>query len=129
MSCVRLLTLLALVGTARASAVDNQACATPSTPSGTDFFPAAARLSPGNLNSGSASAFVDGGEGFNVTYAETFKVVRAKGFSGGDASLILENNVRMRGALEKMGGTIQKTYRNYAIAVASPPAGSAPPAR
>ena len=78
MSCVRLLTLLALVGTARASAVDNQACATPSTPSGTDFFPAAARLSPGNLNSGSASAFVDGGEGFNVTYAETFKVVRTK---------------------------------------------------
>ena len=85
MSCVRLLTLLALVGTARASAVDNQACATSSTPSGTDFFPAAARLSPGNLNSGSASAFVDGGEGFNVTYAETFKVVRTKALPGVEA--------------------------------------------
>ena len=63
-----------------------------------------------------------------LLYAETFKVVRAKGFSGGDASLILENNVRMRGALEKMGGTIQKTYRNYAIAVDSTPAASAHPA-
>jgi len=64
-----------------------------------------------------------------LLYAETFKVVRAKGFSGGDASLILENNVRMRGALEKMGGTIQKTYRNYAISVDSTPAGSVQPAR
>ena len=88
MLCVRLLTFLvgiALVGAARASAVDNQVCATPSTPSGTDFFPAAARLSPGNLNSGSASAFVDGGEGFNVTYAETFKVVRTKALPGVEA--------------------------------------------
>ncbi|MEE3330030.1 MAG: N-acetyltransferase [Myxococcota bacterium] len=58
-------------------------------------------------------------------YAETFRVVRAKGFPGGDASLILENNVRMRGALEKMGGTIEKTYRNYEIAIGAPPSGGA----
>ena len=64
-----------------------------------------------------------------LLYAETFRVVRAKGFPGGDASLILENNVRMRGALEKMGGTIVKTYRNYGMAVDSPPAGSAHPVR
>ena len=33
----------------------------------------------------------------------------------GEASLILENNIRMRGALEKMGATVEKTYRNYEI--------------
>ena len=32
---------------------------------------------------------------------------------GGEASLILENNHRMRGALEKMGFRIYKTYRTY----------------
>ena len=62
-----------------------------------------------------------------VLYAETFKVVRAKGFPGCDASLILENNMRMRGALEKMGGTIEKTYRNYGITVDPMADGSARP--
>ena len=33
---------------------------------------------------------------------------------GAEASLILENNHRMRGALEKMGFSIYKTYRTYA---------------
>jgi GNAT superfamily N-acetyltransferase len=50
-------------------------------------------------------------------YAETFKMAVKKGYPGGEASLILENNIRMRGALEKMGGTIDKTYRNYEISV------------
>jgi GNAT superfamily N-acetyltransferase len=50
-------------------------------------------------------------------YAATFRAVVEKGYSGGEASLILENNTRMRSALEKMGGTIDKTYRNYEIAV------------
>ena len=50
-----------------------------------------------------------------VLYAKTFQVALAKGLGTGEASLILENNVRMRGALEKMGATIQKTYRNFEI--------------
>lgn len=50
-----------------------------------------------------------------VLYARTFQVARSKGLAYGEASLILENNVRMRGALEKMGATVEKTYRNYEI--------------
>ncbi|MEZ4291359.1 MAG: hypothetical protein R3E53_12800 [Myxococcota bacterium] len=49
------------------------------------------------------------------SYARTFDVALAKGYRGGEASLILENNVRMRGALEKMGATIEKTYRSYEL--------------
>ena len=48
-------------------------------------------------------------------YARTFEVAIAKGYRYGEASLILENNHRMRGALEKMGAVIEKTYRNYEI--------------
>jgi len=48
-------------------------------------------------------------------YARSFEVGRAKGLGQGEASLILENNVRMRGALEKMGARIYKTYRNYEV--------------
>jgi GNAT superfamily N-acetyltransferase len=50
-------------------------------------------------------------------YARSFEVGRAKGLDHGEASLILENNVRMRGALEKMGARIEKTYRNYEIEI------------
>jgi hypothetical protein len=32
---------------------------------------------------------------------------------GVEASLVLEDNHRMRGALERLGGTIYKTYRTY----------------
>ena len=52
-------------------------------------------------------------------YAKTFEVGLQKGYHHGEASLILENNHRMRGALEKMGATIEKTYRNYEISVAA----------
>ncbi len=48
-------------------------------------------------------------------YARSFDVGRSKGLGQGEASLILETNTRMRGALEKMGATIDKTYRNYEI--------------
>ena len=48
-------------------------------------------------------------------YAKTFEVALAKGYRYGEASLILENNHRMRGALEKMGAVIDKTYRNYEV--------------
>ena len=52
-------------------------------------------------------------------YAKTFQVGLSKGYRFGEASLILENNARMRGALEKMGARIYKTYRNYQIPVAA----------
>ena len=50
-----------------------------------------------------------------VLYARTFNKAVEKGLAKGEASLILENNIRMRGALEKMGATVEKTYRNYEI--------------
>ena len=46
-------------------------------------------------------------------YHETFKRGIAMGVKGAEASLILETNHRMRGAMEKMGATIYKTYRTY----------------
>ena len=56
-----------------------------------------------------------------VLYARTFDVGLEKGYRFGEASLILENNDRMRGALEKMGATIDKTYRNYEIDIRTEP--------
>ena len=52
-----------------------------------------------------------------VFYAKTFQAALDRGYRYGEASLILENNTRMRGALEKMGGEIVKTYRNYEISL------------
>lgn len=46
-------------------------------------------------------------------YLKTWEEARNRGVRGGEASLILENNHRMRGALEKLGGSIYKTYRTY----------------
>ncbi|MHA7839537.1 MAG: GNAT family N-acetyltransferase [bacterium] len=54
-------------------------------------------------------------------YARTFDVGLAKGYRFGEASLILEKNIRMRGALEKMGATIEKTYRSYEVGLAGEP--------
>lgn len=47
------------------------------------------------------------------TWEEGLKI----GVRGAEASLILENNHRMRGALEKLGARIYKTYRIYAKAL------------
>lgn len=52
-----------------------------------------------------------------VLYARTAEIAARKGYREGEASLILEDNHRMRGALEKLGATIVKTYRNYEIEV------------
>jgi len=52
-----------------------------------------------------------------VLYARTAEIAVRKGYREGEASLILEDNHRMRGALEKIGATICKTYRNYEIEV------------
>jgi GNAT superfamily N-acetyltransferase len=59
-------------------------------------------------------------------YARTAAIAVRKGYREGEASLILEDNHRMRGALEKLGATIVKTYRNYEIDVqtADRPSGS-----
>jgi hypothetical protein len=46
-------------------------------------------------------------------YVRTFEEGIKMGVRGAEASLILETNFRMRGALEKMGGKIYKTYRIY----------------
>lgn len=61
-----------------------------------------------------------------VLYARTAAIAVRKGYGEGEASLILEDNHRMRGALEKLGATIVKTYRNYEIDVqaADRPSGS-----
>ncbi|MCB9667899.1 MAG: N-acetyltransferase [Alphaproteobacteria bacterium] len=46
-------------------------------------------------------------------YVRTWEEGLRRGVRGAEASLILENNNRMRGALEKLGAKIYKTYRIY----------------
>ncbi len=46
-------------------------------------------------------------------YVKTWEAALARGGRGADASLVLEDNVRMRGALEKLGARIYQTYRIY----------------
>jgi GNAT superfamily N-acetyltransferase len=48
-----------------------------------------------------------------VLYAKTWEECLKLGYWHGEASLILENNQRMRGGLEKMGAHVHKTYRTY----------------
>ena len=50
-------------------------------------------------------------------YLRTWEEGRKLGVKGAEASLILETNHRMRGALEKLGGRIYKTYRTYELAL------------
>jgi len=47
------------------------------------------------------------------SYVRTWEAALARGVRGADASLVLEDNVRMRGALEKLGARIYQTYRIY----------------
>lgn len=46
-------------------------------------------------------------------YMRTWEEALRRGYKGADASLVLANNRRMRGALEKLGGRIYMTYRAY----------------
>ncbi|HND33764.1 MAG TPA: hypothetical protein PLA94_27380, partial [Myxococcota bacterium] len=46
-------------------------------------------------------------------YMRTWQAGLAAGVVGAEASWILESNSRMRGALEKLGGEIYRTYRIY----------------
>jgi GNAT superfamily N-acetyltransferase len=50
-------------------------------------------------------------------YLKTYQRCLEKGVRVAEASLILETNTRMRGALEKMGGVISKTYRSYEMSL------------
>lgn len=49
----------------------------------------------------------------SLLYARTWEAGLAAGIRFAEASLILENNHKMRGPLEKMGARIYKTYRSY----------------
>jgi len=51
-------------------------------------------------------------------YLRTWQEARKLGVRGADASLILETNHRMRGALERLGARIYKTYRTYEMPLA-----------
>ena len=49
----------------------------------------------------------------SLLYAKTWEAGVKAGIQAGEASLILADNHRMRGSLEKMGARIYKTYRSY----------------
>ena len=46
-------------------------------------------------------------------YLKTWEEGKKLPIRGAEASLILETNTRMRGALEKLGARVYKTYRTY----------------
>jgi GNAT superfamily N-acetyltransferase len=48
-------------------------------------------------------------------YKRTWENGRAAGVKGAECSWVLEDNHRMRGAIEKMGGKVYKTYRIYGM--------------
>jgi len=48
-----------------------------------------------------------------LMYAETWKAAYKRKIRGLEASLILHDNVGMRGAMEKMGAFVYKTYRTF----------------
>jgi ribosomal protein S18 acetylase RimI-like enzyme len=48
-------------------------------------------------------------------YLKTWNRAIEKGVRSAEASLILESNLRMRGALERMGFGISKTYRSFEL--------------
>ncbi len=48
-------------------------------------------------------------------YLETWREGLKRPIKGAEASLVLHDNFRMRGALEKLGGRIYKTYRTYEL--------------
>lgn len=65
-------------------------------------------------------------------YLKTWEEGKKLPIRGAEASLVLENNHRMRGALEKLGARIYKTYRTYEIRLEEPeeePASVPPTAR
>jgi hypothetical protein len=53
----------------------------------------------------------------SVFYLETIKEGVRKGVKGAEISWILEDNTVMRQTIEKLGGTIYKTYRVYSKSI------------
>ncbi len=51
-------------------------------------------------------------------YVRTWEKAVERGIRGAEASLVVEDNHRMRGAIEKLGGRIYKTYRIYGTELA-----------
>ena len=49
----------------------------------------------------------------SLLYAKTWEHAMATDLVTAEASLILENNLKMRGPIEKLGGQIYKTYRSF----------------
>ena len=60
-------------------------------------------------------------------YIKTWEEGRKLGVRGAEASLVLETNHRMRGAIEKLGGRIYKTYRTYEMSLGDGPTAAPPP--
>ncbi len=76
-------------------------------------------LKPGYQQSGIGAAM----------YLRCFQVGASKGYEAAEGSWILEDNHRMRQAMEKVGATVYKTYRVYerALQGGGPAAGASPP--
>jgi len=53
----------------------------------------------------------------SMFYADAFDVANRKGYRGGEASWILEDNADMRKPMEAMGAEINKRYRVYDLAL------------
>lgn len=51
-------------------------------------------------------------------YVHAFREAAARGYRSGEGSWILEDNLEMRGAMEKMGATAYKTYRVFGAPLA-----------
>lgn len=50
-----------------------------------------------------------------LLYQKTWEAGLQMGIKGAECSWVLEDNTRMRGAIEKLGGTVYKTYRIYGL--------------
>ncbi len=50
-----------------------------------------------------------------LLYQKTWEAGLEMGIRGAECSWVLEDNTRMRGAIEKLGGTVYKTYRIYGV--------------
>ncbi|MCB9778101.1 MAG: N-acetyltransferase [Alphaproteobacteria bacterium] len=50
-----------------------------------------------------------------LLYQATWEAGLAIGIKGAECSWVLEDNTRMRGAIEKLGGRVYKTYRIYGV--------------
>jgi hypothetical protein len=50
-----------------------------------------------------------------LLYLESFRVAKARGYTGGELSWIREDNNQLNKRIETMGGSRIKTYRVYQL--------------